>query len=113
MSRAKGGNPKTGPGSRGGRGSKGGKGGTGAKGDADKNDPAKPKKARSAYNFYLLKRIAQVRVMAAAATCCRGDGVASLLLFSAAAALSLLVGYDSSGFGIVRVDVGVCVAVTS
>lgn len=61
MSRAKG-PPKTGPGSRGGKGSKGGKGGGAAspKGDADKNDPAKPKKARSAYNFYLLKRIAQV-----------------------------------------------------
>ncbi|CBJ31005.1 conserved unknown protein [Ectocarpus siliculosus] len=59
MSRAKG--PKTGPGSRGGKGGKGAKVGAGAKGDADKHDPAKPKKARSAYNFYLLKRIAQLK----------------------------------------------------
>lgn len=58
MSRAKG--PKTGPGSRGGKGGKGAKVGAGAKGDADKHDQAKPKKARSAYNFYLLKRIAHV-----------------------------------------------------
>eukprot|EP00904_Undaria_pinnatifida_P001605 jgi/Undpi1/11445/HiC_scaffold_30.g13742.m1 len=52
-----GGGPKTGPGSRGGKG--GGKGSRGAKGDPDKPDATKPKKARSAYNFYLLKRIAQ------------------------------------------------------
>ena len=49
---------KTGPGSRGRKG--GGKGSKGGKGDPDKPDATKPKKARSAYNFYLLKRIAQV-----------------------------------------------------
>lgn len=51
---------KGGGGAKGGKGSRGGKGGAGGKGDGDKNDAPKPKKARSAYNFYLLKRIAQV-----------------------------------------------------
>ncbi|CAM9291849.1 unnamed protein product, partial [Hapterophycus canaliculatus] len=59
MSRARG-NTKAGAGGRG-RGNKAARGGGGAKGEADKNDPAKPKKARSAYNFYLLKRIAQLK----------------------------------------------------
>jgi len=71
MSRAKGAPPK--PGGAGTRGGKGGKvvGGKAAapKGEADKSDPAKPKKARSAYNFYLLKRIAQVRATSLVGVC--------------------------------------------
>lgn len=60
--------PKSSSYNRGGKvGGKGGKfGSAGSKGKADKDkdkDDSKPKvtKARSAYNFYLLKRIAQVR----------------------------------------------------
>lgn len=58
----------------GGKGSKVAAGAKGEKGekDGDKEEALKPKKARSAYNFYLLKRIAQVCGVGYCCQCVRG-----------------------------------------